>query len=190
MLVSWALLDDLADGEQVLSKSLPHIWELVRLELVQTRDDVLDQDLGVQEASVIREPPDSGSSDLRLCILEELAVVGGKILLGAVDTDAVGDLHYFVSHKISNSPGFIDCKFLDVWDQALINLILGKSLREVNAAVDSLHPHRVLIVLVEIAKDLEQILLWHQWYQLYHVVQNEGRAFSNLRDLVLRGLGE
>ena len=55
----------------------------------------------------------------------------------------------------------------------LVYLLVGKGLGEVNAAVDTLHPHGVLFVLIKVAKDGEEILLGYQRDQLNHVVENE-----------------
>jgi hypothetical protein len=53
-----------------------------------------------------------------------------------------------------------------------------------------LHSHGVLLVLIEVAKDGEEILLWYQRNQLNHVVENEGGTLSYLRDIVLWSLSK
>ena len=169
---------------------MPHVRELVGLELIETGDDLLYQDLGIENDSEIRESPDGGRPHLGLGILEELAVVGSEMFLGVLQTNAIGNFHYLICHKVPNPPTLVHCEFLDVRDQTLLDLIIGQRLREMDASVNSLHSHRVLVILVEVTENLEQILLWHQWDQLYHVIQHEGSAFSNLRDFVLRSLSE
>jgi len=72
----------------------------------------------------------------------------------------------------------------------LVYLLVWKGLGEVNAAVDTLHSHGVLLVLIEVAKDGEEILLWYQRNQLNHVVENEGGTLSYLRDIVLWSLSK
>lgn len=42
-----------------------------------------------------------------------------------------------------------------------------------NTTINSLHSHTILLVLVEVTKDLEEILLRYVWYELYHIIQNE-----------------
>lgn len=59
-----------------------------------------------------------------------------------------------------------------------------------DAAVNSLHPDAVLFVLVEVAEDLEKVLLWNLRDQLDHVVEHEGCALAYLWDLILRCLHE
>lgn len=161
MLVSWSLLDDLTDAQKVLSECLPHIWELVSLELVQAWDNLSNQDLRIQDNPKIGEPSHSSCSHLRFRVLEELAVVGGKMLLRVLKADAVGQLHDLVSHEVPYPPTLVHRELLDVWDQVLLNLVVWQGLREINAAVDTLHSHRVLVVLVKISENLEQVSLWH-----------------------------
>lgn len=72
----------------------------------------------------------------------------------------------------------------------LVYLLVWKGLGEVNAAVDTLHSYGVLLVLIEVAKDGEEILLWYQRNQLNHVVENEWGTLSYLRDIVLWSLGK
>ena len=53
-----------------------------------------------------------------------------------------------------------------------------------DAAIDTLHAHRVLLILIELAKDCHELGLTDFGYQLDHVIQNDGCLFSNLRNLV------
>ena len=55
----------------------------------------------------------------------------------------------------------------------LVYLLVRKGLGEVNAAVDTLHSYGVLFVLIKVAKDGEEVLLWYQRNELNHVVENE-----------------
>ena len=69
-----------------------------------------------------------------------------------------------------------------------VDLAAGKGAGEVDAAIDALHSHAVLLILVEVAEDLEQVSLWNVRNQLDHVVQHEGSTFAHLWDLILRCL--
>ena len=59
-----------------------------------------------------------------------------------------------------------------------------------NATIDSLHPNAVLLVLVEVAENLEEVTLWNVWNQLDHVVYDERSTLAYLWNLVLRRLHE
>ena len=59
-----------------------------------------------------------------------------------------------------------------------------------NATIDSLHPNAVLLVLVEVAENLEEVTLWNVRNQLDHVVYDERSTLAYLWNLVLRRLHE
>lgn len=61
---------------------------------------------------------------------------------------------------------------------------------EQNARLDTLHPDRVLFILVKVAKDLEKVLLWHLRNKFDHVIEYERGTLSNLRKFILGCLGE
>lgn len=112
------------------------------------------------------------------------------MLLRILNSNTISNFHDLVGNEVPDSPRLIHCKLLDVRHQILVNLIVWQSFCEVNTAIDALHSHGILIILIEIAKNLEKILLGHQWDELDHIVQNEGCALSDLRDFVLGSLSE
>ena len=94
------------------------------------------------------------------------------MFLRILNADAVADVHYLISHQIPNPPTFVHCKFFDVGNKICINLIHGKRLREINNAVDALHSYGILVVLVNIAEYLKQVLFRHMRNQLDHILQH------------------
>ena len=61
-------------------------------------------------------------------------------------------------------------------------------MREADAAVDALHAHCVLLILVEAGEDVEQLCLGHLWDQLNHIVKHDGCLLAYLRRLILGDL--
>ena len=72
----------------------------------------------------------------------------------------------------------------------LIDFVAWEGTSEVDAAVDALHPHAILLVLVEVGEDLKEILFGHVRDQLDHVVEDKRGAFADLWNLILRCLHE
>lgn len=107
-----------------------------------------------------------------------------------INPNCIGNFHYFVCNKVSNTPTFVNCELLQVWHQLLIDLITWKCSGKVNTTVNTLHSNTVLLVLVEIAENLEQVLLRNVRNQLYHIIYHERSTFSDLGNLILRGLHE
>ena len=59
---------------------------------------------------------------------------------------------------------------------------------ETHTTVNSLHSDSVLFVLVEFAKNIEQLCLRNFRDQFDHFIQNNGRLFTHLGSFVLRQL--
>ena len=104
--------------------------------------------------------------------------------------DRIRDLHDLVGHQVADTPALVDSELLQVRSQVLVYFVARQRPSKVNAAIDSLHSHTVLLILVEVPKDLEQILLWHVRYKFYHIIEYERGALSHLRNLILRRLHE
>lgn len=112
------------------------------------------------------------------------------MLSGNLNADPVGKLHEFVRNQVADAPAFVDRKLLDVGYEEGEDLLLVEYLAEVDAALDALHSHGVLLVGVEVGEDVEQILLGHRRDKLDHAVQHLRRTLPHLGDLVLGSLGE
>lgn len=75
MLVCLRLVDQRAECQDILSQSLPDIRELIRLQLVQVRDDLRDENGLLEHLAVLLEATHSGCAHFGFLIFEELAVV-------------------------------------------------------------------------------------------------------------------
>ena len=183
--VCWSLLNDGADRQQVLSQSTSHVGELVGLEVLQSRNNLLDNALSIKNLAEVRKASDSSSPDLTLNILQKTGKVRQQALLGVLEANSGGQIHDSVGHQISDSPRFVFCELLNVREQISIDFCRRQLVREANTAVDALHAHRVLLVLVEPREHVQQFSLAHFWDQLNHIVENDGSLFANLRSLIL-----
>lgn len=61
-------------------------------------------------------------------------------------------------------------------------------MRKADTTIDALHPHRVLLVLVEAAENVQELGLGDARDQLDHIVEDNGGLLANLWGLILRNL--
>lgn len=190
MLVCWPLLNDLTYRQQMLGQSLSDVGELIVLKLLQGWDNTRNEYLWIEEFAKVTQSTNSSCPHLWLWIFEELAIIRCQVLLGVLDTDAICYFHNLIGNKVSDSPALVNGELLNIWHQVLLNLSFWEGLGEVNATVDALHSNWILLILVELAEDVEEILVWNQWNKLYHIVQYKWCTLPNLWYLILRSLGE
>jgi len=75
MFISGALLNNRANGQEVLCKCLSHVRELVCLQLGQTWNDLGDKMLCIHNLAEVRESPDGSCAHFRLGVLQELTIL-------------------------------------------------------------------------------------------------------------------
>lgn len=74
------------------------------------------------------------------------------------------EIHDSISDQVADSPALILSVLLNVWQKVGINLLGRKVFAKGDARVNTLHLYRVLFILKELSKDLEQLLLRNSWH--------------------------
>jgi hypothetical protein len=110
------------------------------------------------------------------------------VLTCLLKAKSLREIHDSISDQVADSPAFILSVLLNVWQKVGINLLGRKMFAKGDTRVNALHLYRVLFILKELSKDLEQLLLRNSWHQLYHIIEYNGGNFSHLWDIVLRYL--
>lgn len=123
------------------------------------RDDLRYYALSVKNFAEIRESANCCSSYLRLRVLEEAREIRQQVLVCLLNTYASSEVHDAVRHKIPDAPALILSELFDVGQQVCGNLCFRQEVSELDTAVDALHPHCVLVILVKTAEYVKQLCL-------------------------------
>ena len=51
-----------------------------------------------------------------------------------------------------------------------------------------MHLYRVLLILEELAEDLQELLLWHSRHELDHLIEDDGGDLAHLGNVILAHL--
>lgn len=78
-----------------------------------------------------------------------------ECLHSKVVTNSVSELHDAVGHEVSEAPRLVLSHLVDEGHDVVVHFLRRKYLREANTAVDSLHPHRILLIFEKFVKDVE-----------------------------------
>lgn len=159
MLVSRRLVNDRTKSEEVLSERCPYVSKLVGLQLLQVGDDLRDYALSVENFAEVRKSSNCSSSYLRLRVLEEAREIRQQVLVRLLNSDASSEVHNAVRHKIPDAPALILSELFDVGQQVCGNFGFRQEVSELDTAVNALHPHCILVILVKTAEYVKQLRL-------------------------------
>jgi hypothetical protein len=113
-----------------------------------------------------------------------------KTLLGLLKAKTSCQVHDSIGDHVADAPTFVLGVPLDVRQKIRVQFSGSKLVGKANTAVDTLHAHTVLVVLVELAKNVKQVAFRNFGDKLNHLVEYDACLFSDLWQGILRNFGK